>query len=330
MSAINGEKYAVLLMNMGGPQTINDIQPFLYNLFSDRDIIQFPIPFFQSIFAKLISKLRSPHVAKHYQKIGGGSPILSITTQQALALEIELNKSIHSSVHIAMRYTEPSTDIAIKRIQELQCTKLIILPLYPHYSSTTTGSSFNELQRVLQKIKNMIPVIYIKEWFDNDDYIDALSMLIQEKLSLFDSPSETHIIFSAHSLPLKTVQKGDPYPKQIESTVKRVMIKLSIKNPYYISYQSKVGPIKWLEPSTENTIRNISKQFNHDILMVPISFVSDHYETNYEIDIYYYNIAKSLDIKKFMRVESLNCNSTFISALAKLVLHSIEKDCILE
>jgi len=321
--ATNGD-YAILLMNMGGPSSLNEIQPFLQQLFSDKDIIQFPIPFLQPLFAKMVSKLRAPKVAEHYKEIGGKSPILDLTRKQAKALEEELSKFIKCQVYIGMRYTAPMTSEALDEITKNGHDHIVLCPLYPHYSTTTTQSSFNEYDQQAKSLSTLWKETRIKEWFDFPDYIKALSHLISEKLKTYPDENNVHLCFSAHGLPQSIVDKGDPYPDQIRASVNDIMKDLGIDNRFYICFQSKVGPVKWLEPNTEDVIKEIAQKESQDILMIPISFVSDHFETDYEIDILFSKEAKELGIRNFKRIESLNDHPLFIKALSNLVLHHIK------
>ncbi len=318
--------YSILLLNLGAPKSISDIRPFLYQLFSDKYIMNFPIPFLQPLFAFIMSRLRSPKVAKHYEQIGGGSPLLEITAKQSKALEKELRTSIDCRVFLGMRYTQPSISLAIKEIHFKSPKQLIALPLYPQYSTATTLSSFMTLRKVLDKVKPDLSVIEIKDWHDFPDYIKCLSLLIREKLNTYPDKDRVHLVFSAHSLPVSLIEKGDPYADQINASVDCILKELSIPNPYHVCYQSKVGPIRWLDPSTEDTIKGIANELNQDILMIPISFVSDHFETDYEIDILYAGQAKAIGIRHFKRTDSLNTHPLFIKALANLVLQYIEGD----
>lgn len=328
MSQKTDPEYAILLLNMGGPKKLSDVQPFLYNLFSDNDIIPFPIPFLQPVFAFMVSRLRAPKVVGNYAKMGGGSPILQLTMKQKNALEKELMAQINCKVHIVMRYTEPFTEDVVKELKENLPRYVVLLPLYPHYSTTTTQSSLNEFNRVMEKNNLYIPTITINNWYDHPGYIEALTSLINEKLKDYAEPEKVHILFSAHGLPESIVEKGDPYPEHIKGTVEGVMKDSGLTNPYIICYQSKVGPVKWLEPSTEDTIKKTAEKEDNDILMVPISFVSDHFETDFEIDIEYAEMAKELGVRQFGRIRSLNDNPIFIEALKNIVLESIQKEAV--
>ncbi len=320
---MKNNSFAVLLLNMGGPSSLSDIKNFLYRLFSDKEIIN--IPFLQNLFAKIISSLRTPYVKKHYQKIGGKSPILELTTKQANKLNKELNKTVNSKVYIGMRYTKPTINDAVNNIINDNHNKLIVLPLYPHFSNSTSLSSINEFNRIIKakQLNNMqIKIIY--HWYDCPDYIKALSLLIKDKLNVYNNKNDVHIVFSAHSIPLSLVNKGDPYPNHINICVEHIINSLNCTNPHHICFQSKIGPIKWLEPSTKSVINNIAERKNQSILVVPISFVSDHYETNYEIDILYANQAKQAGIKHFDRINSLNDHNLFIKALSTIILNNIK------
>ena len=324
-------RYGILLLNMGGPKTGADIRDFLYRLFSDRDIIE--IPMFQNLMAKWISRFRAPKVKVHYDHIGGGSPILSWTEKQAKGLEEELSKEIECGVYIGMRYTKPFIGEAVVQIKEdvekWGCEAgnfcLVSLPLYPHYSRTTTQSSYNELDRVLEGQGWHPEEVRINDWHNFKGYIEVLSSLIRAKLRDYpvEDRSGVHLLFSAHSLPLKVIKEGDPYEEQIQTTMRLVLEELDLENRSHLCYQSKVGPIKWLGPSTEETIKKIGE--GEDILVIPISFVSDHYEVNYEIDIEYGELARGVGVRSFERIESLNANGEFIGALSRVVLDHIGK-----
>ena len=317
-------KTCVLLMNMGGPATLDDVEPFLYNLFMDPDIIEIPLgKLLRPYIAKKISKKRSAKVRGYYEKIGGGSPLLRLTENQASALERALSTSGNFKTFVAMRYSPPFTEEAIRKILLEKPCRIILLPLYPQYSGTTSGSSFNEFKRVWKKIGNdEIDVIEIKEWHNHSGYINAWVELIRESLGKIED-SRTHIIFSAHGIPEKLVEKGDPYKAQTEETVRLILKGLEWTGAWTLSYQSKVGPVKWLEPATDSLLEELGQGGVESVLMVPISFVSDHSETLYEMDIQYKELAEETGIRSFNRVATANCHPVFIEALKDIVLQGL-------
>lgn len=307
---------AVLLLQMGGPDALDAVEPFLLNLFSDRDIIKIGPAFLQPLIARFIVRRRAPKVEKYYQRIGGKSPIRELTEAQAAALEQTLGPEYRCFV--AMRYWRPTTIEALAAIKKEGISQVIALSLYPHYSRATTGSSLNELKRVLAEAGVQFQVSTIDRFYDHPLYIRALTERIEEGLATFPDRSTVQLLFSAHSLPQSFIDQGDPYLGHIEETVRLVMERLGSVN-YHLAFQSRAGPVKWLEPSTEEMIRNLAGHGCKNLLMVPLSFVSDHIETLYEIDIQYGEEAKVLGIENFRRSPSLNSSPIFIDCLADLV-----------
>jgi ferrochelatase len=310
------EKTAVLLLQMGGPDSIDAVEPFLRNLFSDRDIIRIGPAFLQPLIARLIAGRRAPKVERYYEQIGGKSPIRELTESQARALEEALGPEFRCFV--AMRYWRPSTIEALAAIKKEGFTRVIALSLYPHYSRATTGSSINELKRVLGESGAKFEVSWIDRFYDHPLYIEALCEKIEEGMARFDERDEVHLLFSAHSLPQSFIDQGDPYLDHILETVRLVMERFG-DTEYHLAFQSRAGPVKWLEPSTEEMLRHLGSGGCGNILMVPLSFVSDHIETLYEIDIQYAEEAKALGIANFRRSPSLNDSPRFIACLADLV-----------
>ncbi len=325
----------VLLLNLGGPDSLAAVQPFLYNLFSDREIIRLGPPILQKPLAWLISSLRSGKTRAAYSLIGGRSPIRELTLAQAKALEEQLNSSTFEvqgstfRVFVGMRYWHPFTEDAVRQIAAAGVDKVVVLSLYPHFSVATTASSLSELKRVLTAYPS-IRTHHIMSWYDHPLYIDALAEKIEKGLTAFCSsspdpqlrPEDIHILFSAHSLPKKFVDEGDPYVDHIMATIKAVTARFS--NPWKLSYQSKSGPVAWLEPSTEQMLENMASQGVKNLLAVPISFVSDHIETLYEIDMLYKDMAAGLGIR-LERAESLNLSPYFIAALKDIVEHGVKE-----
>jgi ferrochelatase len=310
------EKTAVLLLQMGGPDSLDAIEPFLFNLFSDRDIIRIGPAFLQPLMARFISRRRSKKVAEYYKQIGGRSPIRELTEQQAVELERVLGDNYRCFV--AMRYWKPDTIEALAAIRREGISRVIALSLYPHYSRATTGSSLNELERVLAQTRSGFELKYVNKFYDHPAYIDALAERIGEGLDGFPDRSEVQLVFSAHGLPQSFIDSGDPYLEHIQATVRLVMERFGVIS-HHLAFQSRAGPVKWLEPSTEEKIKELAESGCKHLLMVPLSFVSDHIETLYEIDIQYRDEAAALGIGDFRRAASLNSSPKFIGCLAELV-----------
>ena len=314
----------VVLFQLGGPDTPEAIEPFLYNLFSDPEIIDFPLAkVARPVLAKLISKGRARKVMHHYADIGGASPIRKLTGQQARALEEELRKTIDARVFVAMRYWHPFASEAIGRIRRAGCDELILLPLYPQYSSTTTGSSFNEWEKRCRELDFQLPSTLIRQFFDFEPYLDSLFERISETMRRFEPGRQPHLVFSAHSVPTSVIEAGDPYKRQIEATVKLVVERGGWTNPVTVCYQSKVGNQRWLQPTLHETISHLGENNVENVLVVPIAFVSDHVETLAEIDIEAREEAADAGIRHFEMMPGLNDSPVFIRALASLVLWAV-------
>ena len=314
------EKTAVLLLQMGGPDSLSAIEPFLYNLFSDRDIIRIGPAFLQPVIARFIARRRSKKVMEYYKKIGGKSPIRELTEQQGAELEAALGAGYRCFV--AMRYSKPDTAEALAAISREGITTVIALSLYPHYSRATVGSSINELERGLKKSAAPIELSYIRQFYDHPLYIAALAEKVEKGLAGFPDRSTVQLVFSAHGLPQSFIDSGDPYLEHIQATVRLTMEQFGGVS-HHLAFQSRAGPVKWLEPSTEAKIAELAAAGCKRLLMVPISFVSDHIETLYEIDIQYKEEAAALGITDFRRTEALNSSPAFISCLARLVRDSV-------
>jgi ferrochelatase len=310
------DKTAVLLLQMGGPDALDSVEPFLQNLFSDRDIIRIGPAFLQPLIARFIARRRAPKVEAYYGKIGGKSPIRELTEAQAAALEEKLGGGYRCFV--AMRYWRPSTIEALAAIKKEGISRIIALSLYPHYSRATTGSSINELKRVMAEAARGVSLSCIDRFYDHPLYIGALAERIEAGLAAFPDRGAVELVFSAHSLPQSFIDQGDPYLAHIEETVRLVMERLG-EVDHHLAFQSRAGPVKWLEPSTEEMVKHLAAHGCKNLLMVPLSFVSDHIETLYEIDIQYAEEAKTLGIENFRRSPSLNDAPLFIECLADLV-----------
>ncbi len=315
-------RIAVVLFQLGGPDTLEAIEPFLFNLFCDPDIIDFPgARIGRRPLAKLISSTRAKKVQHHYAVIGGGSPIRRFTEQQARALEsVLLECGVDARCFVAMRYWHPFTSETIEQLRIERFDQIVLLPLYPQYSSTTTGSSLNEWRR---QFRDEVPQHLIETFYDSDLYVQALAERIDEGLSRFPCPQRPELIFSAHSVPVAVIVKGDPYQRQIEETVELVMQRGGWRNRHRLCYQSKVGASKWLQPSLRDTIKDIAADGTREVCVVPISFVTDHVETLGEIDHEAREQATALGIERFEMTAGLNDSPTFIRALAEKVLEVI-------
>jgi ferrochelatase len=354
----------IVLLNLGGPDSLEAVRPFLYNLFSDRQIIELGPQFLQKPLAWLISTIRSKKTEGFYNLIGGKSPILEITMAQAKALEEVLNDELYArsqeapppippprggrarvgaakkkfKVYVGMRYWQPLIEDVVPIIFNDGIRKIIALSLYPQYSVTTSGSSLSRLKEVAADYP--IEIFSISSWFKHPLYIKALVDVIKNGMKSFNQKSpplypplakggqkggiksgiDVHVLFSAHSLPCKIVEKGDPYVHQIMGTIEEITKIIPIK--WHLSYQSKSGMVKWLEPPTDEKLKDLAAEGIKNILVVPISFVSDHIETLYEIDILYKNLADKLGLT-LKRVDSLNTHPTFIGALKDMVKQSL-------
>ena len=312
-------RIAVVLFQLGGPDRLEAIQPFLFNLFCDPDIIDFPFARLgRKPLAKLISTTRARKVAHHYSVIGGGSPIRRFTEQQARTLQMKLNDyGFDAHCFVAMRYWHPFTAQAIEQVLAAECDEIVLLPLYPQYSGTTTGSSLNEWNRLFRE---EIPVHCIESFYRDGGYLQSVVGKIDETLARFAGPDRPEIIFSAHSVPLAVIERGDPYQEQIEETVELVMERGAWANRHRLCYQSKVGASKWLQPSLRQTLREVASTSVRQVCIVPISFVSDHVETLGEIDHEARELAGELGITRFEMTRGLNDSPAFIAALADLVM----------
>jgi ferrochelatase len=316
------KKIGVVLFQLGGPDRLEAVQPFLYNLFCDPDIINFPMAWLaRKPLAWLISTRRAQHVSEHYEAIGGGSPIRELTEGQALALTDALEPWVDPQVVIAMRYWHPNTNEAIRRVLRKPIEELVLLPLYPQYSAATTGSSLREWKRRWRQPH--ISTHLIERFYSHPLYLSALVERIEQSLSEFPRPAEVHVVFSAHGLPMSLIERGDPYQREIEETVRLVLQQGGWSNPTCLCYQSRFGRQKWLEPSLTETIERLAGQGVRQVLVVPLSFVTEHIETLYEINLEARALAGSLGIEEFAVIRALDSSPRFIAALADLVLQAV-------
>jgi ferrochelatase len=312
----------IVLFQLGGPDSLEAIEPFLYNLFCDPDIIDFPFARIgRKPLAKLISATRARKVQHHYATIGGASPIRRNTERQARALEVELrSQGMDVRCFVAMRYWHPFTREAIGQLRAADCDEIALLPLYPQYSSTTTGSSLNEWRRLFT---DDVPVRGVETFYRNPLYLDAVVEKINEALSRFPSPTRPEIVFSAHSVPVSVIEKGDPYQRQIIETVQLLMERGGWSNRHRLCYQSKVGASRWLQPSLHHTLDQLARERIPEVCVVPVAFVSDHVETLGEIDHEAREQALRLGIRQFEMSAGLNDSPKFIQALAQIVQQAL-------
>jgi len=318
-------KKAIILFNLGGPNNLEAVEPFLFNLFNDPAIISLP-SIIRYPLAKLISKRRAPVAKAIYKEMGGRSPILEETETQAKAIEKALKtEESDYKCFIVMRCWHPRAKEVIKNVKDFNPEQVILLPLYPQYSNATSGSSIKEWFDVC-KTENFKTETKVICCYPNEkDFILSYANLIREKINI-NALEETTLIFSAHGLPENKIKQGDPYQWQVENTVKELVKKLCIKNLNYIlSYQSRVGPLKWIGPSTDTVIKEESQK-HKIIVIVPVAFVSEHSETLVELDIEYKKLATENGSKDYIRVPAVTANQDFINSLKSSILKSSNGD----
>ncbi len=313
---------ALLVINFGGPRNLKEVEPFLYELFRDKDVI--PLPggaYAQELFADLISARRAPKTQRQYSEIGGGSPLVETTFAQVAALQQALHaEGITPSIYVGMRYTRPSIREALAAIQAENVERLIVLALYPHYSFATSASSYNEVTKQMRDL-NMahLPVHFVPAWFDDPDYITAVSDTVKTALTRLPETVTPHLLFSAHGLPVSFIKRQDPYMSHVQDTMRLVCADLGWRHTTSLSWQSRVGPVRWLSPATENELTRLGSEGCKAVIVVPVSFVGDHIETLYEIDIEYQHVAHEAGIEHFVRAQALDCHPHLIRALVAQV-----------
>jgi ferrochelatase len=320
---------AIVLFNLGGPDDLASVEPFLVSLFQDREIIQLPGgAALQPLMARLIAKVRGPSVRDNYRRIGGGSPQLRITREQAHALEDRLNAGAEGGpgfrVFIAMRYTRPSAHDALSEIAAAGIRRIVTLTLFPHWSKATTGSSRHEFDRTLASpewARERFEVTHIEHYADNPLYVDAVAETVRNAWDRIpiDRKARTVVLFSAHGLPQRFIDEGDPYVDHIDATRFGVIERLKLQNRQLLAFQSRTGPVKWIGPGTEEVLAELGDSGVTDVLIVPLSFVSDHIETLYEVDMLFADAARAAGITGYYRPAALNAHPLFIEALASLV-----------
>jgi len=316
-------KRGVLLFNLGGPETLQAVRPFLYNLFSDPGIIRIKSNILRKSLAWFIATVRHRKSENLYRQIGGGSPLRRITEDQAAALSLRLNAmGFPSKVYVGMRCWNPGIDAAVERILQDGISRLVLLPLFPQYSVTTTGSCLDYFDRLQKRfrLKDKMEIFSVDSWFDEPLYVEAMADVIRQGMMRFASDTEgpVHLLYSAHSLPERYVTEGDPFPEQTRLSVDLINKKMDNACPSTLAFQSKLGPVKWLGPSTKDILSEMGRKRIGKVLAVPISFVSDHIETLQEIDIAYRELALQSGIGEFHRADSMNLQPKFIDALAHI------------
>jgi ferrochelatase len=319
---------AVVLLQLGGPDSLDAVQPFLYNLFADPEIIDLPGAFlFRKALARFISTRRAPKVQELYKNIGGRSPILQETQQQADSLnELLSKKGQVVPVEIAMRYWHPFSEETLKKLLASGVNEVILLPLYPQYSKATTGSSIREWKQVARNLgAGSMPTRIIKHYFDHRLYIRSLVERMEQAIQRVPPEQKTkaHLVFSAHGTPMKLVREGDPYSNQIRRTYELVVEQGNFGLPHHLCFQSKVGPQKWLEPSLTQTIKSLGAQKVTHMIVNPIAFVTDHIETLSEINIEARHEAQECGITYFDMTAPLTTSPLFIECLGDLVLNKL-------
>jgi len=310
-------KKAVILFNLGGPDKLENVEPFLFNLFNDPAIISIP-SIFRYPLSKFISKRRAPVAKNIYREIGGKSPIFELTQEQAKSLENTLSEKGNYKCFVVMRCWHPRASDVIKEVKEYKPEEIILLPLYPQYSASTSGSSIKEWNDLCKKENYKVKTKTICCYPTEDNFLESHARLIKKSIKNLENKN-FKLLFSAHGLPENKIKKGDPYQWQIEQTVKGIMSKLKDENlDYIISYQSRVGPLKWIGPSTDEVIIKYSKE-KKGIVITPVAFVSEHSETLVELDIEYKKLAEKNGCSYYKRVPALGTEINFIKGLSELV-----------
>ncbi|ACL64562.1 Ferrochelatase [Anaeromyxobacter dehalogenans 2CP-1] len=304
---------AVFLMNLGGPRNLAEVEPYLYELFSDPLVITAPFGPFRKVIAKLISRTRAPSSAEKYQLIGGKSPLVEGTEAQARALQAALGPGY--SCHLAMRCGHPNTEEGVREALAAGATRAVALPLYPQYANATTLSSLLELRRLWPKDR---PLAEVCTWHDHEGYLEASAAALRETLERVPAAlrGRTRVVFSAHGLPMSQVRKGDPYPGYVEHSARETARRAGAAD-WQLTYQSRVGPAKWLGPDTVKYLEASAKDLA--VVAVPIAFVSEHLETLYDMDILAKEAAEKAGAAAYLRVPALGTRPDFITALADVV-----------
>jgi protoporphyrin/coproporphyrin ferrochelatase len=311
-------KKAIILFNLGGPDKLESVEPFLFNLFNDPEILSIP-SILRYPLAKFISKRRAPIAKNIYREIGNKSPILELTREQATSLEKNLSTKGNYKCFVVMRCWNPRAVEVLKKVREFNPEEIILLPLYPQFSAATSGSSINEWNDLCKKENYKVKTKTICCYPTESNFVKSHVRLIRNTILNTESKN-FKLLFSAHGLPEIKIKKGDPYQWQVEETVRKIMLDLKHDNlDHTISYQSRVGPLKWIGPSTDDEIIKYSRE-KKGIVIVPVAFVSEHSETLVELDIEYKKLAEKNGCSFYKRVPSLGIEENFIKSLSELVL----------
>lgn len=319
----------IVMMNLGGPKSLDDVNPFLLKLFADREIIQLPV---QNWLGPFIANRRTKSVQKNYQDIGGGSPILAWTEEQGRGmcerLDVMSPETAPHRFYVAFRYIDPTSEDALRRMKEDGVTRAVAFTQYPQFSCATTGSSLNELWRAATNVglAGDFEWSVIDRWPVHPTFVETMTETVRQGLTRFsdEDREDVLIVFSAHSLPVSVINRGDPYPAEVGATTHEVMKRLGYAYEYLVSYQSEVGPVPWLGPSTESVIEKLGAKKRKNVLVVPIAFTSDHIETLHELDIEYGELAHEAGIENYVRAPALNGMPRFQDALAEIVAEHLK------
>jgi protoporphyrin/coproporphyrin ferrochelatase len=314
----------IVMLNLGGPRTLDEVGPFLTELFDDREIIKLPA---QSRLGPFIARRRTPKVQRLYEEIGGGSPLLDWTRRQGEMMVEGLDRQQPATAphrfYVGFRYAQPNTEDALRRMRADGVRRAVAFTQYPQFSCATTGSSLNELWRAVERLGMTDDFTWsvVDDWYSHPAYLDALAGTVRDGLAMFDEQrrDQVHVLFSAHSLPTAVINRGDPYPQHVGATVQAVVERLDLPNPYVLTYQSKVGPVSWQGPSTVGTVQNLGRRGVQDVLVVGVTFTSDHIETLSEIDIELARDAYRAGVVRFHRAPALNDRPDFGAAMATVV-----------
>jgi protoporphyrin/coproporphyrin ferrochelatase len=328
------ERTAILLLQMGGPRTLDEVPEYIRTLFSDADLVRLPPPisWFRKPLAKFVARKRSPKVQDQYRQIGGGSPNNRITIEQAARLERVLNFGVEERrldvrCYAAMTYTPPSTADALRQALADGCTRFLALSLFPHYSSASTGASISDLQRACTEVGVAFQDVQIIDtWAEDDAYLNSMAQRVGQSLRQAteaaangEASTQPHLVISAHGVPESYVRRGDPYVDQVRASVQALMNRLPQSQPYTLCFQSRATPFKWVGPATDATMEALATNGERNLVVLPISFVNDHIETLFEIDIELAHIAKQAGAERVDRVPAFNADDDLMQVLAGLV-----------
>ena len=321
------KKTAVVIYNLGGPDSLNAVYPFLKNLFSDPQILRMPAPL-RWVLARLIAWRRSPVARSIYAEIGGRSPILPETLKQASALQDSLGEPY--KVFVSMRYWHPFADTVARDVVNWKPERVVLLPLYPQFSSTTTASFMHVWRKAANDADLNVPTRQICCWPEAAGFVDAICRTVDSSIDKLTNNTSYRILFSAHGLPKRIVDAGDPYPQQVQRTALAILRKLTNSAAdYTVCYQSRVGPMKWLQPYTIDEIKRAGAD-GKAVIVVPIAFVSEHSETLVELDVEYSKLAREAGVSEYVRTPAVSADPSFIGSLAEIVRSGVESGTFAE